>query len=127
MKQSDKDTLALFGYNKKEDITIDDFKVTKNVKKDEELKFSFVLSSLSDLGNLRVEYIIDFVRQNNKYSKKVFQIAQGNYAQKTKEFQKIYSFKPISTRKYYSGTHHLSIVVNGVVVKNSIFLYGDKK
>lgn len=127
LKQSDKDTLALFGYNKKEDITIDDFNVTKNVKKGEELKFSFILSSQSDLGNLRVEYIIEYLRQNNKYSKKVFQIAQGSYTQKTKEFKKVYSFKPISTRKYYSGTHRLSIVVNGVVVKNSIFLYGDKK
>lgn len=125
LKQSDRDILSLFGYSKRGDITIDDFRVTKNVKKGSELQLSFTLRSKNDLENLRIEYAIDFVRQNNKYSKKVFQIAKGNYTQKSKSFQKTYSFKQISTRKYYSGTHHLSIILNGVVVKNIEFYLGS--
>ena len=29
------------------------------------------------------------------------------------DISKKYSFKPISTRKYYIGKHHISIIVNG--------------
>ena len=125
LKQSDKDILSLFGYLKNENITIDDFYITKNISIGEELEFSFTLNSTKTLGKLRIEYAIDFVRQNNKYSKKVFKISEGVYKQKSKEFKKAYLFKPITTRKYYRGIHRLSIVVNGEVKKSSEFICED--
>ena len=36
-------------------------------------------------------------------------------------FNKEYSFKPISTRKYYSGTHFISLIINGKEFEKSAF------
>lgn len=121
LKNGDTKILTLFGFNHRNDITITDFNITKNITMDETLKFSFTLKSDIDLGKLRIEYSIEFVRQNNKYSKKVFKIAEGIYTEKSKNISKFYSFKPISTRKYYSGVHKLNIIVNGVIFDTKEF------
>jgi hypothetical protein len=36
-------------------------------------------------------------------------------AGETIQISKRHSFRPISTRKYYAGTHYLGIQVNGIV------------
>ena len=63
---------------------------------------------------LRVEYVIHFLRKNGIHNKKVFQIYNGDLKTERKSFSKTYSFKEITTRKYYKGIQKLSIIVNGV-------------
>ena len=81
LKQGDPKTIKLFGYREPKDIQIKKFKVTKKIKMGEEIEFTFTLNTdKKKLGLLRIEYIIEFVRQNNKTGNKIFKISEGDYS-----------------------------------------------
>jgi len=122
LKQSDREILNLFGFSTPNNIDILDFHMPDNIKMGEELLFSFLLKSKKQLGKLRIEYAIDFLRQNNKYNKKVFKISEGIFTKNSKTISKKHSFKPISTRVYYKGLHELSILLNGIVITKKEFI-----
>ena len=114
LKQGEPKVLQLFGFKAPKHVELKKFKVTKEIKMGEEVEFEFTLhTNNKNLGLLRIEYIIEFVRQNHKTGKKVFKISEGQYAETERNIIKKHSFKPISTRKYYVGKHSVSIVVNG--------------
>jgi len=123
LKSGEPGVLKLFGYKKPKDILLKKFKVTKEIKMGEEVMFSFsLLTTKNRIGKLRIEYIVDFVRQNNKTGKKVFKISEGNYSESVREISKKHSFREISTRRYYPGKHALSIIVNGEILAKKSFL-----
>jgi 3-methyladenine DNA glycosylase AlkC len=130
LKQGNKQTLELFGFVANNDIEIVNFNVDKAVAMGEFLNFSFSIVNKKTnnikinkaLGKLRIEYFIYFKRLNNKISKKIFHISQNEIKQNTKQINKKHSFKPISTRAYYKGKHKISIVVNGIELKEKEFL-----
>ncbi len=122
LKKGDKDILKVFGFIPNSNINIT-LKISENnIKMGENLDFSFSINSINNLGKLRVEYEMSFVRLNNKISTKVFKISEGDYKTKTREFKKFYSFKKISTRKHYCGEHKLAIIANGVKLAEENFL-----
>ena len=56
-----------------------------------------------------------FKKKNGSLARKVFQISEKEYkGNSTATIEKRQSFKPITTRVYYPGTHEVSIIVNGV-------------
>lgn len=122
LKQGDKDILEIFGFKADKNINISNFILNKKVKMGDKLEFSFLLNSTQNLQKLRVEYAITFARQNNKFNTKVFKITEKFFNQKSCEISKHYSFKTISTRKYYEGKHKLAIIVNGVVLEEKEFI-----
>jgi len=122
LKSSDTLSLELFGFKNPKGIELRDFQLDTDVVLGEELEFSFTLESKKRLGKLRIEFAIDFLRKNQKHNKKVFKISEGEYMQNEKFISKSYSFKPISTRNYYKGKHHLSILINGVVFMQKSFM-----
>ncbi len=121
LKDGDIDTLEIFGFIQNKDIQINNFTLNKNIKMGEKLEFSFTLDSVQNLGKLRLEYAITFARQNSKFNTKVFKISEGIYNQNNYKISKYYSFKPISTRKYYKGKHKLGIIVNGMILDEKEF------
>ncbi|WP_028862082.1 DNA alkylation repair protein [Psychromonas aquimarina] len=121
LKQGDPQVLALFGFAVPEHIKIKDFKAAKSVKMGELLDFSFSLNSRGPLGKLRLEFVIGFMKKNGKGASKIFKISESTLKTNTKKVTKQFSFKSISTRKYYPGEHHLAIVVNGVEMFKSRF------
>ncbi|WP_324170605.1 DNA alkylation repair protein [Sulfurimonas sp.] len=123
LKSSDKEVLSLFGFNSPDAIILSEFNLNKEVVMGEKLAFSFNLNSKKELGKLRIEYIIEFIRKNKKYNAKVFKISEGVFQQKKKNILRQHSFKPISTRVYYKGLHKLSIIINGKnLIKKEFFL-----
>ncbi|MEA2073177.1 MAG: DNA alkylation repair protein [Campylobacterota bacterium] len=121
LKQSEQRVLMLFGFKTPTDISLEDFSALESVQIGDNFPFSFTLKSNSELGKLRIEFAIYFVRKNNKSHKKVFKISEGNYSEKEKQIQKTYSFKTISTRKYYRGLHKVAIIINGKLLKAKEF------
>ena len=122
LKQGDKEVLQLFGFSDAGHIKVSHFKLDKLVCLEEKLNFSFKLESDKKLlGKLRVEFIIDFMKANGKTAGKVFKICEGEYDENVKSIKKYYSFKKISTRKYYLGEHRLHIVINGDVYASKQF------
>ena len=79
------------------------------------------------LGKLRLEFVIDFVKANGKTSGKIFKISEGEYDQATRRIEKYFSFKPISTRKYYAGEHAITIVINGNKIETQSFMLSNLK
>ncbi len=115
LKQGDQHALSLFGFTAAEHIKVYKFSVQPDVSIGEKLTFSFLLKSPgARLGKCRIEFAIDFAKANNKQSRKVFKISESDYAEKEKQVTKYFSFKQISTRRYYSGKHRLSIIINGI-------------
>ena len=121
LKAGNKEILSIFGFTKPKNIKLNNFLVDEKVKMGEKLNFSFKLSSKEALGKLRIEYAVYFLRQKDKYSKKVFKISEGAFEEKSKEIKKAHSFKIINTRKYYKGLHKISIILNGVELKEREF------
>ena len=114
LKQGNKEVLRLFGYANPNHISVNKFISDRSVKLGEHLNFSFNLQTVKkSLGNLRVEFIIEFMKANGKTAGKIFKVCEGNYYESEKAILKYFSFKKISTRKYYLGEHQITIVVNG--------------
>ncbi len=126
LKQGHPDALTLFGYRKPVDIRLTGFKLQNEVLPGKKLQFSFQLhTDKKKLGRLRMEYAIGFMKANGMQSQKVFKIGEADYPQQQKFVEKYYSFKPISTRRYYPGEHTLSILVNGQMFTQGSFLLRD--
>ena len=124
LKAGDTEVLQLFGYTDIKHLQLRPFECDEHVKQHGELNFSFELQSEQGLGKLRIEYAIDFLRRGNKHSRKVFKISEGEYSQKSKSVTKKHSFRPISTRRYYSGEQKLSIIINGITLDQTTFTLG---
>lgn len=114
LKQGHPKILALFGYREADHVSISNFSVDGQVNFGKQLNFEFTIKSNQDiLGKLRLEFIINFMKANGKQAGKIFKISEGNYHEFSKTFSKSFSFKPITTRKYYPGEHRISLVING--------------
>ncbi|MFT6925049.1 MAG: 3-methyladenine DNA glycosylase AlkC [Psychromonas sp.] len=121
LKQADPTVLSLFGFHRPENIKIIAFNVDDVVLMGEKLGFSFTLSSPQVLGKLRVEFAIDFIKKNGSSAAKIFQISESTITTNCKNIAKQFDFKKISTRKYYPGLHHLSVIVNGQLISKKTF------
>ncbi|CAM4094368.1 hypothetical protein L1N85_10485 [Paenibacillus alkaliterrae] len=63
---------------------------------------------------LRIEYGIDFVKSGGKTSLKRFLLSDREYAGgEVFEGVRVHRFADLTTRKHYSGTHRLTLWVNG--------------
>ncbi len=122
LKKGDTQILEVFGYKEIKNLILKDFILDMKVSIGEYLNFSFKLESKDKLGLLRIEYEVDFQMANNKRSKKVYMISQSDVKSNSKYINKKHSFKIITTRKYYLGTHFITLIVNGRKIQTKEFL-----
>ncbi|PCI35647.1 MAG: DNA alkylation repair protein [Thiotrichales bacterium] len=122
LKAANKDVLAIFGFTNTDNVNVNIFKIDKDeLKIGEEIIFFCTLDVIQP-GKLRFEYAIDFMKNNGKTSRKIFQIKEGCYGSGKLSFNKKHSFKEMTTRKHYAGKHNLALVINGVEIKKVSFL-----
>jgi len=121
LKSGDKEVLELFGFTKPVSLHVENFECSNEVKVGEYLEFSFLINSQKNLGKLRLEYKLYFLRLNGTYGKKVFKISELSSTCREKKITKKHSFKTISTRKYYAGVQKIEIIINGVNYCDSEF------
>ena len=127
LKKGDKEVLDLFNFDKSHHINLTNFCYDKNIFLNEDFNFSFEINSHELIGNIRVEYIIYYLKSNNNHNKKVFMISQNSIESTKKRFQKKQSFKNMTTRKHYIGTHFIGILINGVEVLKEEFYLNDTR
>lgn len=116
VKQGNQEILAILGYSPKVDMTVSKLKLGKPVVHiGDKLHFSFEIHSTSKRSQtLVIDYVIQHVKANGKLTPKVFKLAQKTLeAGERISMAKTHSFRKITTRKYYPGTHALEIQVNG--------------
>jgi hypothetical protein len=117
VKQGNQDALEVLGFRSKVEIVVSTIQLDKPVvRMGEDLNFSFeIVSKSKEAQNLVIDYIVHHVKANGRLTPKVFKLAKKKLeAGETLRLSKRHSFRPISTRKYYAGTHRLEIQVNGV-------------
>lgn len=87
----------------------------------EKLEWCFDLYSASNLGLIRLEYAIYFLRKTKAPYRKVFKITEAEFDMSEKNIAFRHNFKPISTRVYIPGVHKLEVILNGSVIKSTEF------
>lgn len=115
LKQGNAEALSYFGLQSTS-ITLDRIELlTPTVHVGEYLSFSFSMTNMADIEKIiRLEYGIHYLKANGKHYKKVFKISEKFYkAKENVVVVRKHSFKPITTRVFYAGQHHLSIILNG--------------
>jgi len=122
LKQGNSHVMTLFGFATPQHLKVSRLKLQQEVIQGENLNFSFSVKSQKEkLGKCRLEFAIDFVKANGSLNRKVFKIAESDYSEKEKQVTKYFSFKKISTRKYYAGMHRLTVIINGVEQTSKTF------
>jgi 3-methyladenine DNA glycosylase AlkC len=124
LKKGNTEALSHFGWQKGIDLGINHLAISSDsLHIGDSLTFSFELRlNKTQNQKLRLEFAIDYVKANGKWSRKVFQLTDNVFeGNKTYRFEKKHSFEERTTRKHYIGTHRLAILVNGEEKKNISF------
>lgn len=114
LKKGNRDVLAIFGYHSADAIDVSDFALDEaEVKMGDAVVFSFNIRT-KEASKIRLEYGIDYVRVGGKRNRKIFQISEISLDEnKQKAYRKSHSFKEVTSRKHYPGTHAVTLIVNG--------------
>lgn len=117
IKDGNADALAIFGYGPANEVTASISVASLVVKYGESLEFDVKFAGLSVGENLMVDYKIHFVKANGTSAPKVFKwMDKRSLKSSFLSASRCHAIKPITTRKYYSGTHILELIVNGTSV-----------
>jgi 3-methyladenine DNA glycosylase AlkC len=117
VKKGDSDALAILGFGDAPSITVENF-LLKSERVPMGGAVTFSLELLSDAPqDLMIDYVMYFARPNGSPGKKVFKLTKRRLAAgEVLRIEKAHSFRPISTRTYYPGTHAIELQVNGQIV-----------
>ncbi len=122
IKNGDAGALAVFGYHAAKHADADIQITTPAVQYGEHLEFSIAIKGLKPGGNLMVDYIVHFMKANGTSSPKVFKwMDKQAVTASSLHATRRHTIKPITTRKYYPGTHRLELLVNGVSLGTAEF------
>ncbi|WP_104381881.1 DNA alkylation repair protein [Sphingobacterium sp. HMA12] len=115
LKQGHPEILHYYGLDGTDFKTTDLCIETPVVKIGEKVSFSFQIENTQPYPKaLRLEYGLYYKKSNGLLSRKVFKISERIYqGSETNRIQRNQSFKVITTRKFYTGRHKISIIVNG--------------
>ena len=118
LKQGHPDVLKAFGLVTRGTVTVDELTVTPTLPIGGELTFTFALAT-TEPQVLRIEYAIDYVKKRGT-SQKVFRISERQVIGR-ETFTKRQSFRNLTTRVHYPGTHQLTILINGKAYATAAF------
>jgi len=118
------DVFPLLGYTENPQLNIEAFELSnKEIQLGQSIQFNFKINSTSlEKQNIVIDYAIHFMKANNQQHAKVFKFKNVKLrSNESLQLNKSFSFKKISTRKYYTGEHKIEILVNGKVVSDNKF------
>jgi 3-methyladenine DNA glycosylase AlkC len=119
LKRADAQALDLFAFADAAHVVVKNFGIrVEQLRIGDTLEFAFTVASKPagakiPLGRLRIEYGIDYVKANGQHARKIFQVAEGDFAEVARDFRKTHSLRQMTTRTHYAGEHWLAIVING--------------
>ncbi|GAO44596.1 hypothetical protein [Flavihumibacter petaseus] len=115
LKQGHRAALAHYGLSPTR-IAVPSFRIKAGrLRVGDRLQMEFSVENLAASARLfRMEYAIFFRHKNGRHYRKVFKISERVVEGKTSlTLQKSHDLKPITTRKYYPGTHRVALILNG--------------
>jgi 3-methyladenine DNA glycosylase AlkC len=123
LKKCVPEALALFGVGDASGVRVEAFEAARSVVEEGgALEASFALRVDAETPRkLRVEYAIDYVKANGSTSRKLFKLSERDFAPGETKIAFRQSFRDLTTRKHYPGTHFAAIVVNGAELASITF------
>lgn len=117
LKQGNKRAMLLFGFANPELMQVENFIFSdESPKIGDEISFEFnLVLKTKKKQKVRIEYKVYFVKSTGKTSPKVFQIKEVEMLPGVHNIIKKHSFKNLTTRKHFTGTHQFEVVINGEV------------
>lgn len=116
VKSGHPEVFSLLGYSRNTQVKVMDFRVAENaIQLGQNISVALsLLSQSSQAQKLVVDYKIHHVKANGSLTSKVFKWKNITLLpQQQLTLQKTHSFKPITMRKYYAGTHLIELLING--------------
>ncbi len=121
LKTDNAAALSLLGYPTTPKFRVSGQRASDVVRVGEDFVWACTLTSLAR-QKLKITLRIHFLKANGKHSTKVFAVKNGDFDKGDAiQINKRQSFKPITTRALYPGTHYAELVVNGVTRKKLAF------
>jgi 3-methyladenine DNA glycosylase AlkC len=116
IKRGDPDALALLGFRSAA-LDVSDLHLDRaSLAIGETLRFSASIENTgTEPARLSIDYVVHHRKANGQTTGKTFKLAVRTLAPGERiEVAKAHSFRLITTRTYYPGTHAIELVVNGV-------------
>ena len=124
IKKGDPRALELIGYAAGGAFSVSNLTVEPAaVALGDSIILSFTVESHSDRPqNLMIDYVMHFMKANGQLRPKVFKLARRQIGPgATIDISRKHSFRAISTRVYYPGSHAVEIQINGQVCARAEF------
>lgn len=124
LKRGDERALQLIGYEAKAHLEVHGLEVVApTVAIGEQQTFAFELHNTSDQKErVRLEYAVYYRKANGEASRKVFQLGTKEVEGHSRvAIQRRQTFREMTTRKHYPGTHDIAIIVNGMELARCAF------
>ncbi len=115
---------GIMGFEANPAYLIEGFQVNQPVvSMGSDLVFQFsIISQKSTLQKLNIDFKIYYLKNNEKHQSKVFKLKELIVKADEKiTLTKKQAFKNFTTRKHYSGTHYISLLINGVETEKVMF------
>ncbi|PHS69737.1 MAG: DNA alkylation repair protein [Methylophaga sp.] len=117
VKAGKPEVFPLLGYTADPQVQLIAFELNKTILQfGQKIELSISLLSVSTKQqSIVVDYKVHYVKANGLTTSKVFKWKNISLAgQQQLLLSKQHAFKPISTRQYYSGSHSIEIMLNGI-------------
>ena len=122
LKSDHSGALTLFGYEQPDLKEIDFRLEVASVAIGSTLSFVFCFHSNRD-QDLMIDYVMYHQKSNGELTPKVFKWKKVKvFAGQSLEYKKVHSFKKVTTRRYYAGTHKVDLKVNGQILFQQEFM-----
>ncbi|GAA5214778.1 DNA alkylation repair protein [Corallincola platygyrae] len=107
---------SLLGYSDNPAVKVSELNLeTSQVSKGDTLPFSVTFSASEPQQKFVADYAVHYMKANGKTAAKVFKLKNLTLNKgEAATLEKQISFKEITTRKFYPGTHKLAIHINGI-------------
>lgn len=116
IKKGNRRALRIFGFTAKPALRLSPIMlIPRRPAIGSKLEFSFNLTSLGKSSQkLAVDYAILFRKANGSHTRKLFKLTETDLKPgEQRPISGSYSFRPLSTRRYYPGKHTMELLVNG--------------
>ena len=116
LKAGHPEALALLGYAADPAIAVHNLSVEPDtIPMGGSVVFSFDVASAGDARqNLMIDFVVYLMRANGRQTPKVFKLTKKALRPgETLHISKTFSFRPVTTRRYYAGVHAIEPQING--------------
>jgi len=118
------EVFPLLGFTENPKVIVDDIQLSSDViKLGNSIEFDITIKSNSEeTQTFVIDYAIHFMKANSTQQAKVFKLKNLTLSpNESLGLSKSFSFKPITTRKYYAGEHKLEVLLNGQAISAKNF------